>query len=104
MTKLQLKSITADDFILKEYAWTKKSHYAVMEDGVLVRYDGWKTGFPIYVCLFEGYFEVSDACGVGYGSIASAKPISTQGAREIIRKEAKPRCTRPLERNNWLTC
>ena len=104
MTKKQLKSITADDFILKEYAWTKVSFYAVTEDGILVRYDGWKTGFPIYECLYEGWWEVSDACGVSYGALDESKPVTKEEAREIIRKEAKPRCTRPPDRDNWLTC
>lgn len=99
-----MHKLTEDDFILKKYAWTDISIYALTKDNLLLRYEGYKTGFPIYECLYEGYWEVTDACGIGYSSIASAKPIPEDQAKEIISKEEKPRSTRPQERNNWLSC
>ena len=99
-----MRKLTEDDFILKQYEWTKTSVYALTKDNMLLRYDGHKEGFPIYYCLYEGWFEVSDVCGVGYITLAEAKPITKEQAREIIKKEAKPRSQRPAERNSWLNC
>ena len=89
-----------DDFLLKQYDWAKTSHYAVTEDGVLLKYVG-DDLTPMYECLFEGYWEVTDA-GIGYAEIENAKPVTEEWAKKIIRKEEKPRETRPPERNNWI--
>ena len=69
-----------DDFILKKYKWTEISRYALIDDGLLLRYDGDEHGFPWYGCLFEGYWEVSDI-GIGYGTIEEATPISPKFLR-----------------------
>lgn len=96
--------LTQDDFILKQYEWTKTSVYSLTEDNMLLRYDGHKIGFPVYFCLYEGWWEITDACGIGYGTIANAKPITEKEAEEIISQEEKPISERPAERNNWISC
>lgn len=97
-----MRPLTQDDFIIKEFNWTKISRFALTKDGVLLRYDGKKTGFPFYMCLFDGYWEATDV-GIGISEIAEARPISTLEAKDIIRKQAKPRSTRPSYRNNWVS-
>lgn len=99
-----MHKLTQDDFILKQYEWTKTSIYALTEDNLLLRYDGYKTGFPIYFCLYEGWWEVTDACGIGYSCMAGAKPIPEDEAKKIIFQEEKPISERPAERNNWISC
>lgn len=99
-----MHKLTEDDFILKKYAWTDISIYALTEDNLLLRYLGHKTGFPIYECLYEGWWEITDACGISYKEIEEAKPISEDQAKKIISEEEKPVSERPPERNNWLSC
>jgi hypothetical protein len=98
-----MNKLTEDDFILKEYAWTKISKYALTEDNILLKYEGDKTGFPIYQCLYKGWWEVTDACGIAYESISKSRPISEEEAKTIISKEEKPISARPPERNNWIS-
>lgn len=97
-----MRPLTQDDFIIKEFNWTKSSRFALTKDEVLLRYDGEKTGLPFYMCLLDGYWEATDV-GVGISEIAEAKPISILEAKEIIRKQAKPRSTRPSCRDNWVS-
>lgn len=99
-----MRKLTEDDFILKQYEWTRISVYALTKDNMLLRYDGYKEGFPIYFCLYEGWWEISDACGIGYPRLAEAKPIAKEEAKKIISQEEKPISERPAERNNWLNC
>ncbi len=100
--KKKLREITSDDFILKKYKWTEKSEYALTKDKILLKYEGKKTGFPIYLCLFEGYWEVTDI-GIGYSEIKEAKPISELKAKKIMKRQEKPRKTRSVERNSWVS-
>ena len=97
-----IKNLTQDDFVPKIHDWTKVSRYAFTEDDILIRYEGHTNGFPIYCALYEGWWEISDAC-VGIRAIAEAKPISEKEAINIIEKEEKPRETRPKERNSWVS-
>lgn len=96
--------LKASDFTLKSYEWTKSSRYALAEDGLLLEYFGDKAGFPAYRCLFKGWWEMTDACGVTYEEIRHAKPISEEQAKEITQRESKPLELRPTERNNWISC
>ena len=85
-----MKPLTIHDFIPGVYAWTKISKYAITEEGELIRYDGQLSdGFPIYQCLYEGWWEATDAC-VGIREVRGAEPISEKAAQAIIRKEEKP--------------
>ncbi len=104
MNRKQLKPITQDDLVPRIYDWTKVSHFAITENGILVRYDGHlEDGFPIYMCLYEGWWEIKDACAeVDIRDVLEAEPVNLKVARAIIRKEAKPRCQRPKERNSWV--
>lgn len=104
MNKKQLSSITQDDLVPRVYDWTRISRFAITENGILVRYDGQlKDGFPIYQCLYEGWWEMKDAChAVAIRDVLEAEPVNTKIARAIIRKEAKPSCKRPKERNSWV--
>ncbi len=99
-----LRELTQDDFVLKIYDWTEVSHYAVTSDGILVRYDGHlEDGSPIYMCLYKGWWEIFDACSeVSIRDVLEAEPVNLKVARAIIRKEAKPTCQRPKERNSWV--
>lgn len=96
--------LTEEDFYLRIYDWTKVSRFAITEFGVLLRYDGHlKDGSPIYMCLWEGWWEIKEACmGVSIREVCEAEPVNLKVARAIIRKEAKPRCKRPKERRPWV--
>ncbi|MDD4980132.1 MAG: hypothetical protein PHC54_02510 [Candidatus Omnitrophica bacterium] len=98
----KMQPITWEDFVLQRYEWTKVSRYAVTLDGILVRDDS-KPDSPFYMCLWEGWWEPQGlpAVGVSIRDVLEAKPVSTEEAREIIRREAKPRVMRPAERKNW---
>jgi hypothetical protein len=95
--KNNLPEITEDDLILKAYEWTKSSPFAITDSGILIFYDGLRMKEPMYWCLYEGYWDISDACAIGYGVLADARPIEILEASEIIRKEAKDPSTRPLD-------
>ncbi|MFC1709769.1 hypothetical protein ACFL2J_06940 [Candidatus Omnitrophota bacterium] len=99
-----MKPITISDFMPGVYAWTKVSKYAITEEGYLIRYDGQLSdGFPVYQCLYEGWWEATDAC-VGIREVREAELISLKAAQAIIRKEEKPLEQRPKERRHWLSC
>lgn len=103
MNKEKIKPLTQDDFVLREYDWTKSSRYAVTSDGVLVRDESANVKTPFYMCLWEGWWEPQGLPGVGVGirDVLEATPISTKEARKIIVREAKPRSMRPEERKSW---
>lgn len=104
MDKKEITPLTYDDFVPRIYDWTKVSRFAITANGVLVRYDGYlEDGFPIYMCLWEGWWEPQGLPGVGVGirHVLEAKPVSIKEAREIILREAKPRSMRPEERKSW---
>jgi len=102
---MRLKKITQDDLVPRVYPWTKISKYAISENGILIKFDGaLSDGFPVYLCLYEGWWEVSDVCPVGIRGIMGAEPVSLKIAEAIMRKEEKPIEERPHERNSWLTC
>ena len=99
-----MKPITKNDFVPRVYAWTKVSRYALTQDGTLLRYDGLlQDGFPVYSCLFEGYWEPTEV-GVGISEISEARSVPDDEAEKIIRREEKPRSTRPKEREQWIHC
>jgi len=98
----KLREITAEDFVLRAYEWTKISRYALTKDRILLKYIGNKVGFPAYKCLYKGYWEITDI-GIPYQHIAEAKPISEEKAKKIMRRQEKPRHTRPVERNYWIS-
>ncbi len=98
----KIRPLTQGDFVPRIAAWTKVSRYALTESGFLVRYEGpLSDGFPVYVGLYEGWWEVSDVCS-SIQEIAEAKPIDEEIAIRIIRKEEKPRELRPKERDSWI--
>ena len=97
-----MKKLTEEDFILKEYSWTKESIYGLTEDNILLRYDKDKTGFPLYQCLYQGFWEVTDI-GISYEEISKARPITEEEALVIIKREEKPLNTRPKERDYWVS-
>jgi len=103
MNKKQLKPLTQDDFVVREYDWTKVSRYALTSDGVLIRDISDKAKTPAYFCLWEGWWEPQGLPGVGVSirDVLEATPISTKEARKIIVREAKPRSMRPEERKSW---
>ena len=101
---MKMKDLTQDDLVPRLYDWTKVSRFAITKDGILVRYEKClEDGSPIYMCLYEGWWEIKDACaGVSIRDVFEAEPVNLKIARAIIRKEAKPSCQRPRERNSWV--
>lgn len=99
--KKRPRPLTQEDFIIGKYNWTNDSQYALTDDEILLRYEGDKYKFPAYSCLFGGYWEATEI-GVAICQIAEATPISEEEANQIIKKEEKPRHTRPKERDNWI--
>jgi hypothetical protein len=94
----EMRSLTQDDFVPRIAAWTKISRYGMNEDGLLVRYEGpLPDGFPVYVCLYEGRWEISDACST-IRAITEAIPVNEEIAIRIIRKEEKLIELRPTGR------
>jgi hypothetical protein len=97
-----MRSITINDFVPGVYGWTKVSDYAITKGGHLIRYQGQLSdGFPVYLCLYEGWWEVTDAC-VGIRDAREAEPVSPKVAQAIIHKEEKPLADRPKERQYWV--
>ena len=101
-----LSKLTQNGFIPRVYEWVKISRYAIAGDDYLIRFDEvLKDGFPVYQVLFEGWWEVNDAChAVSIRDINEAKPISFKKAEVIIKKQEKPLEQRPKERDNWCHC
>ncbi len=89
--------ITQNNLILQTYEWTKTSPFAITKDNILIFHDGITIKEPMYWCLYEGYWDISDACVMGYNEITAAKPLTIFEASEIIRKEAKEPSTRPAD-------
>ncbi len=93
----KLYKITQSDLVLQTYDWTKTSPFAITEDRVLIFHDGITIKEPMYWCLYEGYWDISDACVISYSKLASARPLTIFEASEIIRKEARELSTRPAD-------
>jgi len=101
---MEYKELTQDDFVLKVYPWTRIYKYAITEYGVLIKFEKQLSdGFPIYLCLWEGWWEIFDAChSVSIREVLEAEPISIKAAKAIMRKEGRPLDERPKERNQWV--
>jgi hypothetical protein len=101
--KKKLRPLTQEDFYYQKYEWTNISKYALSEDGYLIRLEKvLSDGSPVYLCLFEGWWEAVDACS-SISAVREAEPISPKVAKAIMKKEEKPLAERPKERNYWVS-